>query len=186
MVGAGNLIYIDNGSPSSSPLTAWSVNSQTGALTQVFSGSEIVSSVDPTFTYAYGRTPGAPENPYISGYTINRTNGSLTQLSNSPYILPIEIDDGVVSSDGKWYCGGTFNGPGVAEKIICYPRNPTTGAVGTNDISDTNFSWSTPIAVRSFVAYVFASSSGAGIDIVEPATAGIKSIVPLPYARAVR
>lgn len=178
MVGAGNLIYIYNGNPSSSPSTAWSVNSQSGALTQVFSGSESVSSVDPTFTYAYGA--GTLQSPSISGYTINHTNGSLTQLSGSPYSLPIEIDGGAVSSDGKWYCGGTFNGPGASEKLICYPRNPTTAALGTNDISDTNFAASAPIAGSYFITYVFGSSgsspSGTGIAVVEPATSGIRSV----------
>lgn len=175
MTGAGNLIYTYNGNASSSPLTAWSVNSQTGALTPEFSGSEIVSSADPTFTYAYGA--GTLESSSsISAYTINHTNGSLTQLSGSPYPLPTEIDSGVISSDGQWFCGGTFNGPGVPEMLICSPRNTSTAALGTNEISNANYSDSTPIAGSYFVTLVFGSSTGTGIAVVEPATSGINSI----------
>jgi hypothetical protein len=174
MTGAGNLIYTYNGNASGSPLTAWGVNEQTGALTQEFSGSEIVTSTDPTFTYAYGA--GTLPGPSIGGYTINHTNGSLAQLSGSPYPLTTEIDNGVISSDGKWFCGGTFNGPGVPEMLICSPRNTSTAAVGPNEISDANYSDSTPIAKSYFVNLVTASSAGTGIAVVEPATSGIQSI----------
>jgi hypothetical protein len=179
MTGAGNLIYTYNSYASSSPLTGWSVDSQTGALTQEFSGSEIVDSVDPTFTYAYGPGPDEAQTSNISAYTINHSNGSLTQLSGSPYPLPTEIDGGVISSDGEWFCGTTFNGPGAVGMLICSPRNTTTAALGTSEISDANYSAPTPIAGSYFVTGLFGPSAPA-LEIIEPTTSGIKSTNPTP------
>lgn len=174
MIGAGNLIYIDNSYPTTPPLTAWGVNAQTGELTQIFSGSQPVTSVDPTFTYAYGGS--ATQQSAIAGYAINHTNAELTQLSNSPYALQIEIDNGAISSDGNWYCGGSFNGPGMPEMLDCTPRNEATAALGPNEISDENYSGSIPIAGSYFVTYVSGSSTGTGIAVVQPTTSGINSI----------
>lgn len=173
MTGAGNLIYISDSNASGSPLTAYSVDAQTGALTEISSGPQTITSVDPTFTYAYGGAATSQQNASIAGYSIDHTSGALTKLSNSPYAMPTELDGGVVSVDGNWYCGGSFNGPGTPEQLTCSARNAATAAIGANEIFDSNYSDSIPIAGSYFVSLAYGSSPG--IAVVKPATAGIQS-----------
>jgi hypothetical protein len=62
-----------------------------------------------------------------------------------------------------------------SEMLDCAPRNPVTAALGTSEISDDDYSASTPIAGSYFVTLVYGSSSGTGIAVVEPAASGIQS-----------
>lgn|GEM_PF-1858975 len=127
----GQFLFVTTYITGSSGFTnVFSINSTTGALTQV-SGSPFASPgdntiVDPTgqFLYVGGKD--------LAAYSIDSTTGFLTPIPGSPYTLPAYPNSFSLDSSGKFLyvslfaTGEAYTGvPG----IITYSMNSSTGAL---------------------------------------------------------
>ncbi len=85
-------LYVTN--PTSNNVSGYTINASTGELTTI-AGSPFATepnprylTSEPTGKFVYVTTLGSSTNPpALSGYSLNGTNGVLTELDNSPYPL---------------------------------------------------------------------------------------------------
>lgn len=122
--------YLIVSNVTSQNISVYSINSGTGALTQV-AGSPFSSgtcsprgltlSLDSTFLYAACQA----ENK-IRAYAINRSNGSLSEISGSPFDVPSGSPTKLaIDLTGKWLVLGTDN---PSTSIHMYSLNIPSGA----------------------------------------------------------
>jgi 6-phosphogluconolactonase len=96
---SGTFVYVASAGGSFGRLSGYSINSQTGALTEleIFSNQAFLIpgptfvALDPTGKFAYvANSAGYPKPGNVWGYSINRTTGIPTALPESPF--PAEIN----------------------------------------------------------------------------------------------
>ncbi len=187
LAGAGDLIfYSDN----TGRLLIWSVDTQSGALTQLSSSEGALGSIDPSYRFMY------LEGSAIFGYLINHQTGGLTPLQGSPFqLLPevYEMDVGQISLNGTWMCGpgGSFNGPGSLSDLVCVKRDPSTGSIltGPNDQFlglPRQYMWATFVASGYLMAAESApdqydgGSQDVGIGIFQLSSSGFQQVASYP------
>lgn len=126
---AGKFVYA--GSPDDTVVSAYSLNSSTGALSFVNdyqTGTTNVSvwTFDPTGTYLYG---GSTANNNVFGFKQN-ADGSLTAISGMPVSAATLPNGGGLHPNGKFaYVVSTISETSLAGGVITiYSVNSTTGA----------------------------------------------------------
>lgn len=127
LAAAGNFIFTDDLISSSYAIVSWSVNPQTGAITQSSSATQPSSmgiGADPSGKFLYAIRSS------VYGFSIDQKTGDLNSLPGSPY--PLEnaaANTPRISPDGTWLCTGGFGGPGGPADVFCVQRDPSTGVI---------------------------------------------------------
>ena len=135
--GVAEFLYVTSGASSSEgSVSAYAINSGSGALTQVYgspfgagNGAEGVAVAPTTGTFAYVANTGSDYGAgSVSAYTINPSSGALTQVAGSPfgagnYPQQVAVFKGkfvYVANAGDYYGAGSVSG---------YTINPGSGAL---------------------------------------------------------
>lgn len=190
LAAAGKFVFTDDFITSSPAIVSWSVNPQTGAITQSSSSTQPSSmgiGADPSGKFLYGMTTS------VYGFSIDQQNGDLTSLSGSPY--PLENAAGnppEISPDGTWLCTGGFGGPGGPADVFCVQRDPSTGVIlngNTNQVTGSAGQWEGggPFVKSNYLlanTLQFNSSnynySRTGIAVLRISTSGVQTMNTYP------
>ena len=181
--------YVVNGGAHT--VSAYSINSSTGALTQV-SGSPFATgtgpqgiAADPAGKFLYVANYGAGAGNTVSAYTINASSGALMQVTGSPFTIgpassaPIAL---AVDPSGKFL----YVANNAANEVAGFIINGTSGTLGAISTSPfTGLSNPIAVAVAPSGGYLYvANSLGSSLAAytINSATGVISSTLFSPVA----
>ena len=155
--------YVVNGGANT--VSAYSINSSTGALTQV-SGSPFATgtgpqgiAADPAGKFLYVANYGAGAGNTVSAYTINASSGALMQVTGSPFTIgpassaPIAL---AVDPSGKFL----YVANNAANEVAGFIINGTSGTLGAISTSPfTGLSSPIAVAVAPSGGYLYVANS---------------------------
>jgi 6-phosphogluconolactonase len=134
---AGSGYYAYTANQGSHNVSAFKINTATGALTSVagytFAGDDSPESIafDPTGKFAYIASSKYDRSGYVSAFTINASTGALTPVAGSPFAAGIGAISIVVDPSGKFaYVANDFtNDEWMADYVSAFIINASTGAL---------------------------------------------------------
>jgi 6-phosphogluconolactonase (cycloisomerase 2 family) len=213
MDGLGRFIYVEDVSPNetTSAIRSFAINPEDGSLTegpattqQSSGGNALIAGTDPAGKYVYtwsGTATGTATGTgwVLQAYAIDGTDGSLTQVPGSPYVLFASPDPGVSIADPLGLAvdpSGRFVyvpmvGTGADQvnfsETLVFSVDPDTGALAPvtgSPFSLPNFQGTGPVALdpNGKVLYVVglnnAAATGIGAYPVDPTSGNITGALP--------
>jgi 6-phosphogluconolactonase len=197
----GQFVYVANcgifgcGSAGSGSVSAYAIDSATGALTAI-SGSPFAAgthsssvAVDPTGSFVYVANMGSND---VSAYTINAATGALTPIAGSPFPAGPSSFHVAVDPTGQFAyvanCGSNFPCPPPAQgSVSAYTIDPATGALTPVAGSPfaTNGMRTGHVTVDWTGQFVYATNTLSGTVsafVIDPANGALAPVSGSPFA----
>jgi 6-phosphogluconolactonase len=174
-------IFGASGNPANDVVQQFSINSLTGALTELTPGTVATEdkpwhiNIDPTGSHAYLTNFGSGS---VSGYQINSVTGQLTELAGSPYAVGTSPVGLTIDPFGRF----VYVANSGSNTVSMFSRNATTGeltVVGGGTVAVTNGPYGLEVDNDGGYLYVAQSATNSVSQFsIDQTTGDLTALVP--------